>query len=191
VAAEFAEVNASAVSSMFHGRTFDIIIFFAALEHMTHGERLTAMKSTWELLPRGGLWCIIETPNRLWYFDGHTSLLPFYLWLPDDLAFAYSRYSPRSSFKTLYREATSESFLDFLRRGRGLSFHEFDLAMGKAENLKVVSSLETFRESRSLLWRLLQTTKGKHRYMSFLKKQGPGIHEGFYRQDLNLIIEKT
>ena len=51
------------------------MIFFACLEHMTYAERLTAMRATWNGLRAGALWCSIETPNRLWWFDEHTSFL--------------------------------------------------------------------------------------------------------------------
>lgn len=79
------------------------------------------------MLARGGSWVVIETPNRLWYFDGHTALLPFYHWLPDRLAFEYARFSPREYFREVYSEFTPDKALHFLRRGRGVSFHEFDL----------------------------------------------------------------
>jgi hypothetical protein len=65
----------------------------------------------------------------------HTSWLPFFQWLPDDLAFKYSRFSPRFNFGGMYGEETAERMLHFLRRGRGVSFHEFSLTMKPAETL--------------------------------------------------------
>jgi S-adenosylmethionine-dependent methyltransferase len=133
---DFHCINAIEVHKAFAGQHFDFIIFFATLDHMTHNERIIAMKSTWDMLSAGSYWCLIETPNRLWYYDTHTSRLPFYLWLPDDLAFLYSRFSPRKPFCNLYRgEIDDDSRLDFLRRGRGVSFHEFELAMKRAGEL--------------------------------------------------------
>ena len=38
---------------------------------------------------------MFETPNRLLWWDHHTSILPFYGMLPDDLAIAYADRSPR------------------------------------------------------------------------------------------------
>ena len=99
------------------GRTFDFVIFYASLEHMTHGERIASIRESWQLLGPDSLWCVIETPNRLWYHDGHTSLLPFFMWLPDELAFEYSRLSPRTSFANEFREFTEEQQLRFLRQG--------------------------------------------------------------------------
>lgn len=94
VDADFVEANATEVHRVLEGNHFDIVIFFATLEHLTHGERLAAMRNTWHMLEAGSLWAVVETPNRLWYFDHHTSHLPFFSWLPDDLAFKYSRFSP-------------------------------------------------------------------------------------------------
>lgn len=87
--------NSTEVHNLLAGQDFDFIIFFACLEHMTHNERMLAMKNTWEMLATDSLWCLVDTPNRLWHYDQHTAHLPFYSWLPDDLAFAYSRFSPR------------------------------------------------------------------------------------------------
>jgi len=103
LSAEFLCVNAANLSTALSSRQFDVVVLFAVLEHMTHAERMASMVETWELLRPGGLWVISETPNRLWYFDDHTSLLPFYSWLPDDLAFEYSRMSPRSGTSSLDR----------------------------------------------------------------------------------------
>src|SRR5947207_646218 len=91
--------------------TLITFFFYASLEHLTLEERLQAMKRTWQMLSPGGLWCAIEIPNRLWYYDSHTSQLPFFMWLPDELAFAYSRFSPRESYRNLYRDCTEESKL--------------------------------------------------------------------------------
>jgi len=189
--AEFIKANATAVHTLLAGRAFDFVLFFATLEHMTHEERMTVMKSTWEMLPPGGLWCIVDTPNRLWYIDAHTSLLPFYAWLPDKLAFEYARFSPRAGFRDAYRGRSAEAELDFLRRGRGVSYHEFDLAMGSTERLKVVSNLQGYQRARSPALRLRWLLSKDSRYKAFLAKVGPKIHPGFYERALYLIIEKT
>jgi S-adenosylmethionine-dependent methyltransferase len=182
--------NATEVHKMFVGQHFDFVIFFACLDHMTHNERMTAMKNTWDMLSPGSLWCVIETPNRLWYYDCHTSHLPFYLWLPDDLAFLYSQFSPRKGFRDLYRELDDGRKLDFLRRGRGVSFHEFDLTMKRAEELDVVSSLAIFLRRQNLLRKVLWMLTGNRRFESFLMQCGPKIHAGFYQNSLDLIIRK-
>jgi SAM-dependent methyltransferase len=186
----FSVLNAAQAASAFSGEHFDFIIFYASLEHMTHEERLAAMKGTWDMLPKGSFWCVVQAPNRLWYRDDHTSLLPFFLWLPNDLAFEYSRFSPRKAVLGRYREHSREADLDFLRKGRGVSFHEFDLALKPSEDLKVVSSLLGFLRGRSILWRMKAQFDGDTRFESLLRKWGPRIHPGFYQQDLGLIIQK-
>ena len=182
--------NATEVHKLFSDEHFDFIIFYASLEHMTIKERLSCMRETWGMLSAADLWCVIETPNRLWYYDSHTSLLPFYLWLPDELAFEYSRFSPRYNFRELYRERTDESELHFLRRGRGVSYHEFELAMKPIKELKVISSLSMFAKKQGILQRVRDRFSSKSRYISLLRNIAPQLHEGFYQEYLYMIIEK-
>jgi len=119
---ELQALNANRLSGFFGANAFDFIIFFACLEHMTIAERLTSLKDAWKILPTGGLLVIVETPNRLWYYDGHTSMLPFFHWLPNELAFAYSKFSSRDNFRELYNDynATSKEYFSKKRKG-----HEF------------------------------------------------------------------
>lgn len=187
----FAHANATEVHQLFADRQFDYVIFYAALEHMTTDERLSAMRSTWQMLTTGGLWCIIDTPNRLWYYDAHTSLLPFHMWLPDELAFAYSRFSTRQNYRELYREYTDEAKLDFLRRGRGVSFHEFELAMKPLNELNIKSSLNLTNRKTGLLAPLKWRLSDECRYISLLGRIAPGLHEGFRQSFINLVIEKN
>ena len=191
VDADFVEANATEVHRVLGGNRFDIIIFFATLEHLTHDERLAAIEGTWNMLDAGSLWAVVETPNRLWYFDHHTSHLPFYSWLPDDLAFKCSRFSPRPFFKDAYTEASDTQMKSFLGHGRGVSFHEFDLSMGPTINLEIASSVQGWSRQRSLLRRIKARIGRQYRYRSLLKAVGPPIHEGFYERDLYLIIRKT
>ncbi len=184
--AEFHTLNASAISAALGERVFDFIIFFASLEHMTIAERLAALRDAWEMLPPGGLLVVVETPNRLWYYDGHTSMLPFFHWLPNELAFQYSAFSPRENFRELYRAYDASSKEHFLRQGRGVSFHEFDVAIRPAKDLKVVSSLSSFEGMRDRLRRSMLD----RRYKSILMRIYPHIHEGFCDPTLFMIIEK-
>ena len=187
----FAHANATEVHELFAGRHFDYIIFYAALEHMTIEERMSAMRATWQMLSVGDLWCVIETPNRLWYYDSHTSLLPFHMWLPDELAFEYSRFSPRQNYREQYREYTDEAKLDFLRRGRGVSFHEFELAMKPTKELRIKSSLNVTNRERGPLGLLKWRLSNEYRYISLLRRIAPDLHEGFLQSSLYLIIEKA
>jgi len=186
VDAEYRVLNAQDISSTFHTTKFDLIIFFACLEHMTIPERLYSLRDAWEMLPTGGLLVVVETPNRLWYFDAHTSMLNFFHWLPNELAFAYSKFSSRENFRELYNDYNASFKEHFLRRGRGMSFHEFDIAIGQARNLKVISSLSTFEGIRYKL----KKSRIDRQYKSILMSIHPNIHEGFFDDVLYLVIEK-
>ena len=185
-----AHANATEINKLFSGRRFNYIIFYASLEHMTIEERMSAMRATWEMLSDGDLWCVIETPNRLWYYEAHTSLLPFHMWLPDKLAFEYSRFSQRNNYRELYKDYTDESKLHFLRRGRGVSYHEFELTMKPLRELKIKSSLNMPAKKGNILSRLKRSFSNESRYISILRKISPEAHEGFLQSSLYLIIEK-
>jgi S-adenosylmethionine-dependent methyltransferase len=198
---EFRLGNAVEVGELFRGIRFDFIIFYASLEHMCHEERIRSIRASWDMLPPGGLWCVIETPNRLWHTDHHTSLLPFFHWLPDELAFHCSRFSPRTNFREIYDDYDDEQQrLHFLRRGRGVSFHEFALAIGPVEQLNVLSSLamhltgrtrEAWLKRHSWLGRTPPTPTLDDRYRALLAEVYPSIHPGFFERDLDLILLKT
>lgn len=189
---QFMKANATEVNTIFHGQKFDFIIFFAVLEHMTHDERMVAIKAAWQLLDVGSFLSVIETPNRLWYYDFHTSLLPFHMWLPDELAFKYARFSERINYREIYQEFNNERLLHFLRRGRGVSYHEFDLTINATDNLNVVSSLSRFLRERFSPSEMEKYKNSlEYEYKNFLMKIGPqNLHEGFYEPNLDLIIKK-
>ncbi len=182
----FALLNADRLGEDMEAGAFDMVIFFACLEHMTVRERLEALAQAWELLPGDGLLAIVHTPNRLWYRDSHTSHLPFFHWLPDDLALRYSRFSPRENFRELYTGREAESMEHFLRRGRGMSFHELELAIAPPDELEVVSSLSTHQGIRYGLRR----SRLDRRYRAILSSIHPGLHEGFLDESLNLVLRK-
>jgi len=184
VSAELLQRNADSILQTFGVGRFDMIIFFASLEHMTIEERLVALRDAWAMLPQGGLLTIIETPNRLWFDDSHTSDLPFFNWLPDELAFRYSRMSPAPRFRTLYETYDENSKLSFLRDGRGMSYHEIDLAIGPAEDLQVVSCCRSFDPAKVFV-----SDVGRA-YQAILKRIRPNLHEGFFEEYLDLIIRK-
>ncbi len=186
VNADLRMVNAQRMGEVFSANAFDMILFFACLEHMTIPERLISLRHAWEILPGGGCLAVIETPNRLWYFDGHTSQLPFFHWLPDELAFQYSRFSPRENFRELYREWNDSSREHFLRRGRGFSYHEMELAIAPIRELRVICSLSDYEGMRSIL----RQSGMDRRYRSFLQRICPGIPPGFLEKSLDLAIQK-
>jgi S-adenosylmethionine-dependent methyltransferase len=187
VTADIRVMNADQIDQEFRSGVFDMVIFFACLEHMTVSERLTALSKAWDILPTDGMLAVIETPNRLWFFDHHTAQMPFFQWLPDELAFEYSRFSPRENFREVYRERTPESLMHFLRRGRGASFHEFDLAIRPVRNLEVVGSLASFLEGMGIPWQ----SASEAAFSDLLRQQSPAIPAAFFEKDLDLVIQKT
>ena len=183
---EFRFQNANEISMETFDTRFDYVIFFACLEHMTINERISSLKNTWEMLDKGGFLVIIETPNRLWYFDNHTSNLPFFHWLPNELAFRYSCFSSRENFRDKYKKYDTDSKIHFLRRGRGLSFHEIEIAINPVQKFKLICSVASYEGFRH---QLLQSRLDR-KYKSILKSIFSGIHSGFFEEFLFLVIKK-
>lgn len=121
------------------GEQADLIILCAVLEHMTHQERMNTLKTAWATLRSGGLLVVADTPNRFAVFDDHTSLLPYYSALPTWLQEEYSRYSPRADFKNSIGNTPPADMPEVLARwGAGISYHDFELALGQSIHEYVV-----------------------------------------------------
>jgi S-adenosylmethionine-dependent methyltransferase len=180
---DFVKLNATKISEYSFNISHDIIIFSACIEHMTYDERLGSINNAWNILPSGGLICILETPNRLWFYDSHTSLMPFFFWLPDEIARKYYRFSPRKKF----REDDIMDSVQFARWGRGVSFHEFELAIGN--DLNVVGYMQGFIRKR-ILRRIKWTLSKDFLFEYLLRKIDPHIHRAFYQPLLYLAIKK-
>jgi len=177
----FIHGNASEISDVVKDQKFDLVIFFACMEHMTYQERILCLKQFYDLLPAGGFLSIVDTPNRLWYVDEHTSWLPFFHWLPDNLAFDYTRYSPREFLNQYYHEYSEDMLLHFLRRGRGFSYHEIEIALNiRASQFQGVNYLKRYFLPFSL----------DRKYHKFLIKMNPGINKGFFYPKIDIMIKK-
>ncbi|WP_299601764.1 class I SAM-dependent methyltransferase [uncultured Aquimarina sp.] len=183
--AELHHVNGEEIEENFKDRKFDFIIYYAVLEHMTVSERLESLQQAWRMLSSGGYLAIIETPNRLWYYDSHTAALPFYDWLPDDLAYYYSKFSSRKNFKDSYREIDDENMMKFKRWGRGASYHEFEVAIAPLKEINIVSSLMKFEKSA-----FLKVGFKGLRYIKFLKSMNKNLNSGFCYPYLDIVIKK-
>ena len=193
---EFHVANAADLASLLRGRSFDIVVFFASLEHMTLSERLAALAQSWSLLRPGGVLCVYEAPNRLWYWDGHTSMENFYHWLPNDLASRWAHRSRREAFAEVFpadpdfaheSEANSELVA---RWGRGVSFHEFDLVFGDVRDLDVVSGKQDFLLAGNPLLKAKHAVSRARTFERFLEAIAPNVHPAFLRQYLDVIIRK-
>jgi SAM-dependent methyltransferase len=120
----------------------DLVLLFAVLEHMTLHERLEVLALARGVLAPGGNIAIFETPNRLLWWDHHTSQLPFFGMLEPELALAYADRSPREGFAAGLRQAGSGAQLKLARHGRGASQHELELALGPLEGRIVAGGYE-------------------------------------------------
>jgi 2-polyprenyl-3-methyl-5-hydroxy-6-metoxy-1,4-benzoquinol methylase len=182
--------NAERIREIFSDETFDVVIFFASLEHMTIKERLESLKSAWAVLKKNGYLCIIETPNRLWWFDNHTSMSPFFDWLPDEIAFRYADRTPKIGDRFMGLYPTPENLVELVRMGRGMSWHELELGLDDYDSRNVVSCLGEFLRKRNpFYWVKFQLTDRK--YFSFLRMAAPTINPAFLYHRLDLMIQKN
>lgn len=182
---DFQYVNADEIGEKFKDQPFDFIIYYAVLEHMTIKERIASLEQAWAMLSEDAMLVVLETPNRLWYFDSHTSALPFFDWLPDELAFHYSKFSKRNNFKDLYRELNDAELLKFLRWGKGASYHEFEIALEPLNELQIISSLMQFEKTA-----ILKLGYKGLRYMRFLRNTKKDLPQCFCYPYLDIILKK-
>lgn len=168
----------------------DTIVCYALFEHLTPTERIKFLIGAWRHLPVGGRLVIIETPNRLYYFDWHSSQIPFQDQLPPEIAFLWNGFSGRASIPADIRASTlaemEKGNVDRLYRfGRGASFHEFYAALGP-DNFRVLN--------RSILNRT-EFPHWNQAYIDLLDGQFAAITPrpdvAFAQPCLDLILEKT
>ena len=166
----------------------DAVIFFASVEHMTLDEKLSALSNVWDNLGAGKLLVVVETPNRLWWYDYHSALMPFYLWLPDDLAVRYAKFSSRFPLNGMFGSSVTGGDLQKLHRfGRSASFHEFELAIGPLEGLRIHSMNAWQRRTlrSKVRWAVKELA-----FEQMLAQAGPKIHRAFFERELNLALRK-
>lgn len=188
--ADFVAGNAADIGSTFGASSFDWVVFWAALEHMTLDERMNALEGAWNATEPGGLITIIETPNRLWYFDSHTAQLPFYMWLPDELAYRTATDSPRAGFADRYGDADLTHMDEFRRRGRGVGHHEFDVAWGNGWRNQVVACMQLERRAANPLRRVGWRLSRAGRYEAILRSVAPDVPRACFQPMLYLTVQK-
>ena len=168
---------------------YDIILLFAVLEHQTVAERQDTLKTCWDVLAEDGIMAVIDTPNILHYFDLHTSRLPFLHMLPTRLYARYAHNSPRTAFADSFSDEAEKSDtqldLDIARWGRGASYHDFELALGKEYKNYIVAS---GFEPEILDW--FGCTIEEEMLRWYVEKQGFDIPFACTRCVLNLIFKK-
>ncbi|MCI5210533.1 MAG: class I SAM-dependent methyltransferase, partial [Candidatus Electrothrix sp. ATG2] len=173
-----------------HKDGVDIILLFAVLEHQTIQERHETLKLCWQLLKPDGVLVVTETPNLLQYTDMHTSLLPFLHLLPTELYARYAERSPREGFSNCFADAASMSWEELdtsiMRWGRGASYHDFELALGKNHADYLVAN---GFEEEILSWVKVHFEEELLRHYFLVKELD--IPLAFSRVVLNLIYKKT
>lgn len=187
---EFVQSNVTEFTERFKNREFDLVVFYASLEHMLHEERLRSMRDTWSALKPGSLWCMTDTPNRLWFLDLHTSRLPFFQWLPNDLALEFLRFSPRPLVRDLRATNPQDRMIEFLRKGRGVSYHEFELAIAPLSDLRIESCMRLHFRREQPLRTLKQRWSLAGEFEQFLRRAAPEVPPAFLLPSLDLILKK-
>lgn len=166
----------------------DAVLFFAVLEHQTLDERIESLRQAWQILKPGGVIIVIETPSRLTYMDHHTTRLPFYSMLPMDVALRYVEHSSRGDFVGSMLKARSEPLAVqeelMIRWGRGISYHEFDLAFPDGGYTIIADGYE--REMTDLF----PVTFDERLLQGFVAHNGFNIPPAFLRHTLCLILRK-
>jgi S-adenosylmethionine-dependent methyltransferase len=169
-------------------QTVDCFVLFAVLEHQLVSERLATLETCWDRLRPGGLLVVADTPNRLGWHDFHSSWLPFFDALPDDLALRYADRSPREDFRDAIAAARARSDIDaqvaLARLGRGVSYHEFELALGDVEPLIVGDGFDP--EPLSFFGVSLETRL----LFTYVKHKRLRVAPAFVRNSIEIILKK-
>jgi 2-polyprenyl-3-methyl-5-hydroxy-6-metoxy-1,4-benzoquinol methylase len=186
---KWVHANATQAHRLVDVGSYDLVIFFAVLEHMTSEECLESLHAYWAGMKLGAHLALVATPNRLWWYDTHTAKLPFFHWLPPEIAVQYSSFSPHDGVAALSKHPGPEALLRLQRWGRGISFHEIELAIGPVRELPTVSSFEDWRRRRDIA----QTAKfllRDRRYRQFLRHAVPDIPVAWMEPSINLVIRR-
>jgi 2-polyprenyl-3-methyl-5-hydroxy-6-metoxy-1,4-benzoquinol methylase len=109
---------------------YDFIILSAVYEHLFPHERRTILPALWEHLRNDGYMFINQTPNSLFPFELHTTMLPLINYVPDGIALKMAR-------KFSKRIRSDETWDELLRKGiRGATEREILSHLEGAEMLE-------------------------------------------------------
>ena len=172
-------------------RKVDAVLLFAVLEHMPVEERLETLSTVWDVIADNGYLIVGDTPNRLTYYHGHTSRMPFFDMVPGELTRRLLEQAGNQNFSDTLRKWVADGMSpeDMEKRidrwGRGVSFHEFQVALGPLNTYTLAEGLE-----RRIV-RPIPITKEEKLLMEYLNHRYPEIPLGFGRQSLYLIFQKN
>jgi len=109
---------------------YDFIILSAVYEHLFPHERKIILPELWKHLRDGGYLFINQTPNSLFPFELHTTMLPLINYVPDSIALKMARRFSK-------RIKPHETWEELLRKGiRGATEREILSHLPRAEMLE-------------------------------------------------------
>ncbi len=190
--ASFHRVNAADIGSVFANSKFDLIVYFASLEHMTHQERIMSLRAAWSLLLPGQFLAVCDTPNQLWYYDHHTAFQNFFHWLPDELAVDYAARTPRQGFNVNFISRDGDEVIKLSRWGRGISYHDFEIALDVDVCELEVHGESQYRAENSNPQLLAESSWNPKddQFYQFLHAVVPMVPIAFIEPELALMIRK-
>ncbi len=110
--------------------TYDFVILSAVYEHLLPAERRKILPELWEKVRMGGFLFINQTPNILFPFELHTTMLPLINYVPDSLALKITRRFSK-------RTPPTDTWEQLLRKGiRGATEREILGHLKNAEMLE-------------------------------------------------------
>lgn len=163
----------------------DVVIMVGVIEHMPLTVVKEVLTTAFRILRPGGVIVITDTPNRLSAFDYHTSWLPFFQWLPDDLKLEYLDRSPRDHFIQDVRACSPNEAQRMRDWGVGVSYHEFEIALGTGVHEMIIA--DGWEEK---MLPLANIFNDDHWLRDMFDKMELKAHRAFARSWLNLIIQK-
>ena len=171
---------------------YDIALFCASFEHMTHSERKTSLKKAWDQLRPGGLLGILECPNRLWYDDRHTTFRNFFNWLPDELAIDYARFYDRPGLAATFTEGQTRdaAAVELARWGRGSSYHDIEVVLGPISGLDVKEGLDDHLRQTDREYDNWWNASHEADYRNLLRRFEPEVPGAFFYPWLHVIMQR-
>lgn len=88
---------------------FDLVVMSAVYEHLLPDERKIIMSLLWQRVKENGFLFLNQTPNLIFPFELHTTMLPLINYLPDSMALTAARkfskrIEPDETWETLLRK---------------------------------------------------------------------------------------
>jgi hypothetical protein len=85
---------------------------------------------------------------------------------------------------------SEEAKLEFSRRGRGVSYHDIELALGPIGDLDFMIDRQSFQMKQNQLRWLHYRQSTNRRYANMLRRQRPDLLLGLFMPYLNIAIRK-